>query len=329
MANPIPPGAIAAGQVDGDRLALVTAILPLRHFHEPFLRAALRSLFRQTSAAWELVVVVEPEDRNGFREVLAGELLDHRVRLIDNSGVGLAGAVNSGMRASRTPFVAILLGDDAWETDAVAVLDDAIRAWPDVDFFHSGRRVVDENDMPLGDPFPARETIRIEDFPEGSPVKHLLCWRRDFGLRVGGLDESLRSVGPDDYDFPWVMAEQGAHFRAIPRCLYVYRDHRESYRLTTHQTLEHHAFEIDRILAKHGVPESTRSAIVSKARRGYLRQCLYRDEADREAKRRDGWDPRTGWREDYRRPHRRGWRSWRLHPRWRRLLDSLLGRPDA
>ena len=312
MVHPIPPGSIAAGQIECDPVALVTAILPLRHFHEPFLRAALRSLFHQTSASWELVVVVEPEDRDGFLAILAGELLDHRVRMIGNSGAGLAGAVNSGMRAARTPFVAILLGDDAWETDAVAILDDAIRAWPDVDFFHSGRRVVDENDLPLGDPFPARETFRIEEFPDGSPVKHLLCWRRDFGLLVGGLDESLRSVGPDDYDFPWVMAEQGALFRAIPRCLYVYRDHRESYRLTTHQTLEHHACEIDRILTKHGVPESTRRTIVARAERGYLRQCLYRDEADREAKRRDGWDPRSGWREDYRAPRHRGWRAHRL-----------------
>ena len=317
-----PPGA-------DESAALVTAILPFRHFHEAVLRAALRSLFLQTSPAWRLVVVIEPDDRSLFLSLLASELLDERVEMVDNRGRGLAGAINSGMETAPTPFVAILLGDDAWERDAVAFLNRAIRSWPEVDFFHSGRRVIDENDLPLGEPFPARETFRLEDFPEGSPVKHLLCWRRDFGLKVGGLDESLRSVGPDDYDFPWVMAEKGARFQAIPHCLYVYRDHRESYRLTTHQTLEHHAREIDRILAKHGVPNATRKTIVSRAKSGYLRQCLYRDDADRDAKRRDAWDPRTGWREDYSGLHRRGWRSWLHSSRWRRIFDRLFHRPKA
>jgi len=281
--------------------SLVTAILPLRHYHDAFLRASLRSLFQQTSPLWHLVVVTEPSDRILFRDLLAEELSDPRARLIDNTGVGLAGAINSGMSAARTPFVAILLGDDAWEPDAVAILDKAIRSSPDVDFFHSGRRIIDENDCPLGDTFPARETFVLEDFLNGSPVKHLLCWRREFGLRIGGLDESLRSVGPDDYDFPWLMAERGARFQAIPNCLYIYRDHRESYRLTTHQTVEHHAQEIDRILAKHGVAAETRQRLVARAEQGYLRQCLYRDEADREEKERAGWDPRNGWRESYRR----------------------------
>lgn len=39
-------------------------------------------------------------------------------------------------------------------------------------------------------------------------------------LACGGLDESLNSVWPDDYDLPWTMAEHGAMFKAISECLY-------------------------------------------------------------------------------------------------------------
>jgi glycosyltransferase involved in cell wall biosynthesis len=280
--------------------ALITAILPLKNHHERFLRAALRSMFEQTSSDWRLLVVVEPAESGRFAELLADELSDHRVVLIVNTGRKLAGAINSGMRAATTPFVAILLGDDRWDTRAVEVLKTYIARFPNSDFFHSARRLVDEDDRPISSIHPACESFSLADFPKGSPVKHLLCWRREFGLAVGGLDETLNSVGPDDYDFPWVMAEGGARFTAIQECLYIYRDHREAYRLTTHLPLDHHKKEIKRILRKHGVPAKILAKRLRQAEAGYLRQCLYRSHLDRLWKALCGFDPRRGWRERYR-----------------------------
>ena len=119
-------------------------------------------------------------------------------------------------------------------------------------------------------------------------------------MAVGGIDETINSVGPDDYDFPWVMAERGARFRAVPECLYWYRDHRAGFRLTTHLPLSVHLRECDRILRKHRVDEPARRAFLARARRSYLRQCLYRNGVDRWLKERLGHDPRRGWRETYR-----------------------------
>ncbi len=279
---------------------LLTAILPLKAYHEPFLRAALQSIFGQDSNAWRLLVVVEPRDKTRFARLLAVELADARVGLVVNTGRKLAGAINSGMRAACTPFVAILLGDDRWATDAVSVLNANIRSHPEIDFFHSARRIVDENDQPLSGIYPARTHFAVEDFVKGSPVKHLLCWRREFGLAIGGLDEHLNSVGPDDYDFPWMMAEHGARFLALQECLYIYRDHREAFRLTTHMTLAHHKAEIDRILRKHGVPRELREKRLAASEATYLRQCLYRSRLDQLWKRLRGFDPRSGWRSSYR-----------------------------
>ena len=92
------------------------------------------------------------------------------------------------------------------------------------------------------------------------------------------MDESLNSVGPDDFDFPWCMAEHGAVFQAVAECLYLYRDHRDSYRLTTHLPLNVHVREIRRIMMKHGASASQIRARVAAARRSYLRQCLFRSE---------------------------------------------------
>jgi hypothetical protein len=160
--------------------------------------------------------------------------------------------------------------------------------------------VVDEYDRQISPVHRSRERFRLDEFFAYSPVKHLLCWRRERGLAVGGMDESLSSVGPDDWDFPWSMAEQGAQFRAIREPLYRYRDHREGYRLTTHVPQDQHEESIARMLRKHGATPRQVEAWRASARRGYLRVCLYRSEEDRARKERQGFDPRSGWRRRYR-----------------------------
>ena len=233
-------------------------------------------------------------------ETLAACFGDPRIRLIENEGRRLAGAFNTGMRQAHSAFVAILLGDDLWAPRAVEVITRSIEECPAIDFFHSARVVVDEEGSPLSPVYPARTHVSPDDFLTSSPVKHLLCWRTELGLAIGGMDESLGSVSVDDYDFPWSMAEHGAVFRAVPDCLYLYRDHRAGFRLTTHLPRDHHKREIARIMAKHGACPDAIERKLAAAESSYLRQCLYRSRLDRWLKNRRGFDPRSGWREAYR-----------------------------
>jgi glycosyltransferase involved in cell wall biosynthesis len=279
---------------------MLTALMPVRAYEERLLHEAVDSLRAQTNSGWRLLVIVEESDRGDLEQVLSRHLADPRIRLISNEGRKLAGAFNTGMEQARTEFVGILLGDDLWSADAVAVLTDSIRAHPEVDFFHSSRRIIDEESQRISSIHRSRPDVSIEDFgPWACPVKHLLCWRREKGLAIGGMDESLDSVGVDDFDFPWLMAEGGAWFKAIPECLYVYRDHRECFRLSTHLPRDHHKREIARILRKHGVDSPSIASQVAEAERGYLRQCLYRSRLDRWLKGMIRSDPRAGWRERY------------------------------
>lgn len=278
----------------------LTALMPVHAYHEPYLHAAVGSLLGQTSPRWRLLVVAERARRAELEGVLAPYLADPRVEVVVNEGRRLAGAFNTGMRRAGTEYVAILLGDDAWEPTAVEVLARRIEASPRTDFFHSSRRVVDGAGTAISSVHRSRERFSIDDFRAGSPVKHLLCWRRERGLAAGGMDESLGlGGGVDDYDFPWTMAEHGARFEAIPECLYVYRDHRDAFRLTTHLPASHRRREIGRIMRKHGVDRATIATAVDSAQGGHLRQCLYRSRADRWLKRLTGHDPARGWREDY------------------------------
>ena len=279
---------------------LVTVLVPVHEYDPVFLHAAVRSLQQQTIPTWRALVIAEPDRHQLFASELAPELADPRITLISNEGRNLAGAYNTGMRRAETMFVAILLGDDMWAPDAVAVLERNIRGRPDVDFFHSARRIVDADGVGISSVHPARHDVTLGDFATTSPVKHLLCWRRELGLAAGGMDEQSRSVGPDDLDFPWVMAEHGAAFGAIDECLYLHRDHREHFRLTTHLPRSVHRRELARIFRKHGVPRSlARRRIPRPTARICASACTGRRSSSsiRETL---GLQPRRPWRERYR-----------------------------
>ncbi len=279
--------------------ALITILIPLHEHHAQFVDAAVGSLQDQTAPSWRALVIVEPDQEDALGSILSEPLSDPRIELISNQGHGLASAFNTGMRRAETDFVAILCVDDTWEREAVSVLERELRADPEVDFFHSSRRIVDDSGASISSIHRARESVTLEDFATLAPVKHLLCWRRAKGLEVGGMDESL-TVGPDDFDFPWVMAEHGATFRAIDECLYVYHDHRTRPRLTTHLPRSTHMSQLASVFRKHGLSAAQTRWRLREARRSYLRQCLYRSRFEQRIKEAFGRSAERGWRDTYR-----------------------------
>lgn len=273
--------------------------MPLKYYHLEFLRKSVDSIIQQRCPHWNLAIVVEKADFAKFGELFEKELTDPRIDIIVNQGAKFPGAINTGMRYAKTDFVSILLADDMWSNDAVEILSGAITENPQVDFFHSSRIVIDENDTPISPLYYSKTNFSLSDFKSGSPVKHLLCWRKDKGLSVGGIDESILKA-QDDYDFPWTMAENGATFQAVKECLYYYRNHCECYRLTTHRPLSVAKRGIKGILKKHGVGFFSRMIIVAKMRKyGSLgNQCLYRSTLDQWIKEKLGYDARRGWKQE-------------------------------
>ncbi len=277
--------------------ALISIIMPVKSYDASFLDDAIGSLSKQTSPRWRLLVVDDGAD--GLDRVLARHV-DPRITLLSNDSSGFAAAINTGIWSAATDFVALLFADDMWAPDAVEMLVSHMANHPDIDFFHSSRRFVDADGNALSAVYEARETFDLDDFPSGSPVKHLLCFRRERALALGGIDETLPPMGPDDWDFVWCMAETGARFMAVKQCLYIYRDHRDHYRLTTHLPRTVHLRGIRKMLRKHGVGRRRIRSEIRDAKRTYLRQCLYRSRFDRWVKQRFGHDPQHGWYFTYR-----------------------------
>ena len=277
---------------------LVTVVLPLKYYVKAFMNAAVQSIVDQSDPNWRMVIVVEPADQEKFRSLLEAPLGDARIALITNQRRGFAGAINSGVAHAETPFAAILLGDDMWAENAVAVLNREIRENPGVDFFHSSRRFIDEKNEPISKVYESRDSFKMSDFKWGSPAKHLLCWRKSKWAEIGGIDETVLKAS-DDYDFPWSMAENGAVFKAVKECLYLYRNHCDGERFTTHRPLSTSKRGIKGILKKHGIGLIERNWIIWKLRSGGSlgTQSIYRNAFDRWIKEKIGYDASGKWQQ--------------------------------
>lgn len=270
---------------------MITFLLPTRGVTAaPFFHEALSSVTRQTSSQWRLLVL------NGGPQAISLPQ-DGRIACLEIwPRQGIAAALNLAMRAAATPFVATIHDDDRLSPDACQTLLKALEERPDVDYFHSARRFIDETGEGISGVYPPVPEVRLKDFVDRCPVKALHLWRVKLALSIGGIDEELADHGGDDYDFPWRMAEAGARFGAIGKCLYEIRDHRSSERLTTDVPLQTQLASLRRILSKHAIPEQVIESQLRRRAQTYLRQALFRDVDDRQRKQASGFDRASGWR---------------------------------
>jgi len=196
-------------------------------------------------------------------------LRDDRLRFVTQPNGNFATRLNLGLREAATRFVSILLSDDRLTPDAIATMQAYRRRYPSADFFHSAKRAMSSDGQAASDIMP--EEVTLEHFASrGSPVKHMMCWRRRLSLDIGGMDEDLSLHGCDDFDFPWRMAEAGCRFQAVRECLYEYRRHTEFERLTTSVSLDLQIDTLRRMFAKHRVPEAAFCTFLEWATGFYL-----------------------------------------------------------
>jgi glycosyltransferase involved in cell wall biosynthesis/peptidoglycan/xylan/chitin deacetylase (PgdA/CDA1 family) len=245
----------------------ITILIPCKDQKREFFEDALGSLIRQTSPHWEALVLTSSDPPPHICE-WTRRFSDPRIRICPRVEPGFAGALNTGLREARTEFVSILLSDDRYAPNAIETLLSYHRRLPEVDFFHTASRIMDEHGAFVTEARPPRRGVTLEHFTDyGSPVKHLLCWRRSAALAIGGFDPALSPHGCDDYDFPWRMFEAGVRFQAITECLYEYRIHRAHSRLTTDVSLEEQVATLRAIFRKHAVAEMQTDRFLQRASR--------------------------------------------------------------
>jgi GT2 family glycosyltransferase len=204
--------------VSEPRFSIVT---PVYETPAAVLRAMLASVRTQTFQDWELCLVDDGSLQPHVRGILdKARSNDPRIRVShrDSNG-GIVQASNDALEMARGEFIALLDHDDELSPDALAQVDQAIRATPEADYVYS-----DEDKI-------GADGLHYDTFykPDWSPERlrtqmytcHLSVLRRSLVEQVGGFDADFE--GSQDWDLVLKVTERSRAVAHVPKVLYHWR----------------------------------------------------------------------------------------------------------
>ena len=204
----------------------VSFIMPVYNTPRIWLIEALESVRTQFCDAWELVCVDDGSTEPHVAEILAGYAArDKRIRVLKSpQNVGIARAVNFGLRVAKHDYVAFVDHDDKLEPDAAwQLLRAAIRT--DADFLYTDEAQTSDNIEAITE-LRLRPAFSHDYYLSHPYFVHLICARTDLARRIGGWDESMAISA--DVDFVLRMLEASRKLVHVPAVLYRWRTHATS-----------------------------------------------------------------------------------------------------
>jgi glycosyltransferase involved in cell wall biosynthesis len=209
----------------------VSILMPVRN-EGRYLQAALDSLYRQTLAGWELIVIDDGSDDTTPQILAAAANHDSRVRVIRREGGGLVAALNAGLSVCRAPLLARMDGDDICHPRRLELQTGYLDRHHGTglaasNFRHFSRTGLKQGmiDYETWQNGLAGHALIIRDLFVESPFVHpSIMMRRSILEELGGY----RDCGwPEDYDLWLRMAAAGVRFARLPHTLFFWRDHPE------------------------------------------------------------------------------------------------------
>lgn len=204
----------------------LSIVMPVHETRQDWLVSAIESVRAQWTRHWELICVDDGSRAPHVGAVLAGYArADQRIRVLRTpSNVGIARAVNFGLRAARGEYVAFMDHDDALEPDAVYHLLRAA-AQTGADLLYSDEVVTGPSLDQLLE-LRARPAFSHDYYLSHPYFVHLVCVRTTLAQGLSGYDESLAISS--DVDFVLRAIERADAVAHVPLPLYRWRTHEGS-----------------------------------------------------------------------------------------------------
>jgi glycosyltransferase involved in cell wall biosynthesis len=190
-----------------------------------YLEDALVSLEKQSFPDFEVLVVDDGSTDKTAEIAKSFASRDRRFQLLQKPNGGLSSARNYGIRHAKSEYIALLDGDDLYDTDKLATHVPILANSPQVGLVYSASRTIRDDGSPT--------FISLSGKPiQSDPLSSLLCknfighgsnavFRRCIFDEIGGFDESLRSCEDIDY---WlrIAATKRWKFHLVPsiQCFY-------------------------------------------------------------------------------------------------------------
>lgn len=200
---------------------LISVILPVYKTPIVFLERAILSVFCQTYANWELIIVDDFSQSENLATILdAYAKLDRRIKVFyaaENGGISAAS--NIALRHCRGHYVALLDHDDMITCDALEHFANAIAADPSLDLIYSDEVKIDEHDV-VDDLFPKPDWSE-QLLYSVMYTAHLSAYRTDLLLEIGGFRSQFDFS--QDYDVALRVSRLKPRVHHIEAYLYGWR----------------------------------------------------------------------------------------------------------
>ncbi|MEM9545408.1 MAG: glycosyltransferase family 2 protein [Bacteroidota bacterium] len=196
----------------------------------PFLSECLGSIRNQSITDWELIAVNDHSTDNSNQILKAHSKVDHRIKFIQNEGVGIISALKIGYQFSSGRFITRMDADDRMPSHKLEILYSILCRHGQGSLSTGKVKYISEN--ALGDGY-----RKYEQWLNGlcDTNNHYMdiykecvipspCWmmfRSDFEA-IGGFDSDRY---PEDYDLCFRMYAHKIKVEASHEILHVWRDH--------------------------------------------------------------------------------------------------------
>jgi GT2 family glycosyltransferase len=204
----------------------ISFIMPVFDTPRIWLIEALESVRTQFCDSWELICVDDGSTAPHVAEILAGYAArDKRVRILKSpQNVGIARAINFGLRVAKYDYTAFIDHDDKIEPDAAWQLLRAAQQ-TDADLLYSDEAQTTDNIDAITE-LRLRPAFSHDYYLSHPYFVHIVCVRTDLARRIGGWDESM-SISAD-VDFVLRAIETSRNVVHVPAVLYRWRTHSTS-----------------------------------------------------------------------------------------------------
>ena len=160
----------------------ISVIIPLYN-KAPYIGKAIDSILTQTFQNFE-IVIIGGKSSDGSEEIVQ-KYSDPRIRLIEETGVGVSAARNQGVNAAKSGTIAFLDADDEWMSNHLDTILKLKYEFPNAGVYATGYKIV-EGDSETPCVYPTKKESRL--------LKSYFSERVDAGIRNQFIMTSAAAV---------------------------------------------------------------------------------------------------------------------------------------
>lgn len=241
----------------------VSVIIPCYN-QAQYLPHAFGSVLAQHFPDWEIIIV---DDGSTDRTAEVSKTLsDSRVRIIRQENMGVAGARNSGILASKGTYLGFLDADDCWQPGFISTCLTALKSNPELAGVYTGYYFIDDT----GEHLPqvihgnklAQSDLHTKLWEGGFFPPCTTMVRKSVVFEAGLFDANLQGQGYEDWDL-WLRIVQRHPLDGIAEPLAEYRVYPHSMSTNIEEMHENRLA----ILHKHFGPNKGETTVWPKEKR--------------------------------------------------------------